>query len=643
MPRGTPKNLLAVALLATLVSTSSAFAAGADERRVPGLAGRVRAETAPIAAAGVYAYQLSDFTLHKVLTDAQGNFLFSDLPAGLYKIIAHKTGFEPVVILLTRTTDKAYQFLELELTQAPKEPQGPAPEGEDIWSLRSRIPADVLRDIDTLGAQGVEMARFTQEPLSSPSANGLLAQFHTDLQAMTGVDGITNTGESQVSGARVGIEGKVGQMQLGLRGRFWQFEPTSLQSGATGNGQTSAVSLDLESSPGSKLNVSSLSSRLTSRQQGLDSPIDFEHYRVSWSQPMGDGQSDFAAQYTSQSNFSRTSATDPSTVPEASRAWRVEGSYTTSFGPRSTLQAGMRYREQQFGLTADSTQLVNGPGSGNLDLFSRGSFRVQPAFVVEYGLYSTMADGSVEMTPRGGVVLRLGDNWQLETAASRRVYNTTNPLAPDFLPTLYQEADLCEEASSSCYEMHLTRSGNDGNSVSLGAVDRTFGKTLQLYFSEDLFDRLESLYLVPGDVVPELRLSVTRRLAPKIVSTFEGSLASGGGGTFYAPAGQAYENRVQYLTTSVNTRFQSTATGVFIAFHRLSQQLSPFGVGVSASAVELERVQLMLSQDLNILFDLAGTWAVQLNMELSRSSSPLLATGDDGVRKRFLGGIAVKF
>ncbi|HET7177681.1 MAG TPA: hypothetical protein VFI63_03235, partial [Solirubrobacterales bacterium] len=468
----------------------------------------------------------------------------------------------------------------------------------------------------------------------------------------TGVDGIAAASESQVSGAQLGIQGRLGQMQVGLRGHFWQFEPSSLQAGSAGTGKTSAVSLDLESSPGSKLVVTSLSNRLGARQQGqgFDSPIDFEHYRVSWSQPIGNGQSDFAAQYTSESNFNRIGATDPAAIPGESRTWRVEGSYTTSFSPRTTLQAGMRYRAQQFDLSGTGDAAVQalgnlpGSGNGNLDLFGRGSFRLQPAFLLEYGLYSTLADGSVEMTPRGGVVLRLGDDWQLETSASRRAYSTTSPLAPVFLPTLYKEADLCEEGSRSCYEVHLSRSGSDGNSISLGAVDRTFGKTLRLYFSEDLFDRLESLYLVPGDEVPELRLSITRRLAPKVVSTFEGSLASGGGGTFFTPAGQTYENRVQYLTTSVDTRFQSTATGVFVAFHRLSQALSPFGANAGpASAVQLQRLQLMLSQDLNILFDLAGTWAVQLDMEISRTSSPLAPNGDAELQKRFLGGIAVKF
>jgi hypothetical protein len=54
--------------------------------------------------------------------------------------------------------------------------------------------------------------------------------------------------------------------------------------------------------------------------------------------------------------------------------------------------------------------------------------------------------------------------------------------------------------------------------------------------------------------------------------------------------------------------------------------------------MEFDRVRLMLTQDLNILFDLANTWAVQLNMEVSRGP---VAT--DEVRRRLMGGIAVKF
>ena len=103
---------LSLPLIAALALLGSANVARADSRQV-GVAGRVVGEASPLSAAQIYAYQLADLSLHKVLTDTQGNFLFQNLPTGLYKIIAHKSGFLPVVVMLTRTTAQAYQFLEL--------------------------------------------------------------------------------------------------------------------------------------------------------------------------------------------------------------------------------------------------------------------------------------------------------------------------------------------------------------------------------------------------------------------------------------------------------------------------------------------------------------------------------------------------
>src|SRR6202035_612786 len=306
------------------------------------------------------------------------------------------------------------------------------------------------------------------------------------------------------------------------------------------------------------------------------------------------------------SNYSRQGPFDPVDIPESARTWRVEGSYTTNLGPSSTLQTGVRYRERQYGLTGTGPQALQSvPGQGNLDVFGSGGYRLRPAVLVEYGLYNTLADGSLEVKPRGGVVLQLGNFWQLDGSVSKRVYDRAGNADADFLPSLYQESDLCEEASKSCYEVHLSHTAGDANSVSLGAVHRTIGKTLRLYFSDDFFDRLESLYLVPGDQLPELRLTASRRLTPKIVTTLQSSLASGGGGLFFASDGRAYQNRVQYLITSLDTRFQSTATGVFVAFHHLNQELDPAGSRQGASQLDTERLQVMLTQDLNILFDLA--------------------------------------
>src|SRR5215475_8255651 len=106
-------------------------AAGARAQRLPGVGGLVRGESNPLSAAHVYAYQITDLSLHQVLTDAQGNFLFRDLPAGFYKIIAHKVGFVPRVVPLARKAAKDYQRVEVDLPQS----QAGAAKEDDFWGL----------------------------------------------------------------------------------------------------------------------------------------------------------------------------------------------------------------------------------------------------------------------------------------------------------------------------------------------------------------------------------------------------------------------------------------------------------------------------------------------------------------------------
>jgi Carboxypeptidase regulatory-like domain len=732
----------------------------------PGLAGRVTGSSSPLPAAGVYAYQLSTLALHRVETDPQGNFLFRDLPAGLYKVIALKSGFSPVMILLTRTTAQAYQFLELQLT--PPASLGPAglaatsrdlggghtkaavgstrsptaggagsvPDDVDFWALRASLPPDVLRQIETAetatgasakaaqaalpAAGGPDAAGATgsdhpDHPAPGSAANGTPAgnrvsgtemaaaladsggRFRTQVQAMTGVAAVPQVGSGQVSTGTVGIEGQLGKVQVGLSGQFWQLTSDGpapgTPHGLSSDGQTSALSLDLQAGSGSKITVDSLSNHLAPRTAALSNGapsvgtptgawpgrVGLDHYQVSWSQALGEGsRSDFAAQYTSESNYHRLGNIDPIDIPDASRTWRVEGSYTTATGDNGTLQAGVRYSELQLGAgppttgstlsalsplaTASlaSTSAATGnpisPGHQTVDLFSRGSSRLQPAFMVEYGLYTTLQDGSLSLTPQGGLVLQLGNGWQARGSASHRVYQQSS-FDPEFLPTLFKESDLCQQGGKACYELSLSNHGDDGNSVTFSAIERIVGQTLRLYFSEVVFDRLESLYLVAGDRLPEMHVAVTRRLSPQVRTSLESSFATGGGGIFTASDGRPYRNQVRYVVASLDTRFLNTATGVFLAFHHLTQDLAPLSPlaslaqlpnapasqAVGATAVGYDRLQLMLSQDLNCLWNLASEWAVQVNMELTRGDAPYLVSNDTQLHRRILGGIAVKF
>lgn len=637
-----PLTALTAASLALAALMVPVSAVRAETRQV-GIAGRVVGEAAPLAAAQIYAYQLGDLSLHKVLTDTQGNFLFQNLPSGLYKIIANKSGFLPAVVSLTRTTAKAYQFLELQLTQRQS---GPANAEDDFWAIRARVPSDVLRDIEMSQAAEVRTAWF------NGSAGALASNFKAEMQALTGVDQIAG---GQLSGGGVGLKGSIGGTQVDLKGKFMQLssDPFQANTGSlgAGTGQASSLSLDLDRGPRSRINITSLNNRMVTRSEtgGPTSPIDFEHYQVNWTQDVGEnGRSEVSAHYTAENNYHRQATIDPLGIPETSRSWRIEGAYTEAFSDTNTLQAGLRYREREFGLGDDPSRqgkTAERQALSSVDLFSRGGVRVEPAVLMEYGLYSTLSDGSLALTPQGGVVLQLGSAWQLETTAARRVY-TAAQATPDFLPTLFEQRDLCEQGSEACYQMNLSRKDGDDNTFTFGAVHRTVGDTLRLYFSDDFFDRLESLYLVRGDKLPEVHLGMRHKISPKVVTKLESSIASGGGGTFFAADGRPYENQVRYMVASLDTQFLATSTGVFVAFHRLQQQLDPaFGsAGPPTPQMEYQRLQLMVSQNLNVLLNLASDWAVQLNMELSRGAT--LAgdpTSGDALRRRILGGIAVKF
>lgn len=619
-------------LALTLIgSGASAQTAGQPAEKPNGVVGRVLGEASPLGSVRVYAYHLADLSHRIALTDGQGNFLFKDLPAGLYKIIAYKSGFNPVVVPLTRIAANTYQFVELQLATRPRGAKGKG--GDDFWSIRARIPADVLRDIEVLESEQFQLATFDPILAETP-----LDRFQTEMQAMTGVDQLAEAGDGQMSSGGVGIAGQFGEVQVGVRGHFRSFSSETFAPGAVAaTGEASRLSLNVEGDAG-HINVMSLNNRLITRDGGRENPVAYEHYQVNWSQGVGEnGRSDFAAQYTEENNFHRQGPIDPLAIPEASRSWRVEGAYTTALGEGNTLQAGLRYRERQYGLTPTHRESL--PNEASVDLFSRGGVSLRPAVIVEYGLYSTLSDGTLSLTPKGGVVLQLNQKWQLEANASRRVYQDA-PLRQAFFPTLYQETDLCEQGTESCYQVHLVRKTDEDTLFSLGAVHQTVGETTRLYFSDDFFERLESLYLVPGDEIPEVRLAVTRRLSPQVVTSLQSSLAVGGGGTFVGADRRPYENQVHYMVTSLDTQFESTATGVFVALHHLSQELEPLtGANRSASQMESDRLRLMLTQDLNILFDLAATWAVQLNMEVSRGPIP----SDEELRRRFLGGIAVKF
>ena len=606
-----------------------------DETAKSGVEGRVfeRGAAADRASAGrdsmspvtIYAYEVASSDLVKVTTDALGRFLFEELPAGMYKLVAFKPGFKPAVELLLRRRPNDHQYVELELQSGESRSEGVAP-ASDFWTVRGRVPMDVLRQIDHLELQQQAIADMG---VSIENAT----MFEAEMHAFSGVESLgPSFGDAQLTAAELGLRAAVGSMGVGIDGIFRQLTPTGDTTSV--DGMVKSVAVQLDATADQQLRFATSNSRLKTR---LADPVDLDRYQVDWTGRTGSQSSArVSASFVQESNFFFGSVLQPMYAVGDSQTWGLEGAYSGQLTDRTSLEAGLIYQQRSLaGFETDDE---------SLGLFTSAGSQLQPKVFVEYGLYSSIRDGSLSLVPHGGVIVRLGDKWSAETSISKRVEQQED----DYLYRGYQSAFFgdtgsCREVGEACYEVTFEHTDGE-DTLAIGAVHREFSETLRLYFSPDFFDRLESVFMVKGDQLPELQLSLVRRISPKVLARLESNFASGGGGIFYATNESSYENEVRYLVTSLDTRFQQTSTGVFVAFHHLEQAFNPLQLEAETPArVELQRLQLMLTQDLNVLANLASKWAVNLNMELSRGATPYALTADDQTYRKLTGGFSVSF
>ena len=626
---------------ALLALAASALLAGPATAASAGVAGRVVAAAEPIADATVYAYQTVEKSLRKVLTDDTGRFRFGDLPAGLYKIVAHKSGFLPTVAVVAHKSGDEVQFVEVELA-----PSTPESDSESFWTLRSEIPSDVLRDLEAPLA--VELTAFTPAPRVS-------SEFLAQMTALTGVEQVGPDATAQVATGSVGLVGRVGAVRVNLQGDFRSVDSGGLVWAEDGaEGRASAVRLNLEGPKQGQLDLATSNRQVVTVVDGDTYPVDYSQVQVNWRRPVGDGGSTgFLAQYVSESGFYTRGWVDPAAIPLASRALRLEGSYSRLLGDSGRLRAGLRYRQQAGDYVGGRafTPVEEGNQERWVDAYGLGDWDINSLLVVQYGLYTTLRDGSVSLTPRGGVVLRFTPDWQASLTASRRVtLEESVYAASEFSTSLLEQTLACEDSELSCYQIQVVRGAGDSSQFEIGASYRELDRTIRLFASDDLFARNEGLFLVPGDRLPEVHASLKQRLTPAIVTRVSSNYAAGGGGGFLAQNRRAYENDVALLSTSLDTTFERTSTGVYLAFHRLEQNLEPvWNPSLRRRAlpaeVSFERLELVLSQDLAPLFDLAADWAVQVGMEVSRGATLFQEDPEnrDVLRHRLLTGVAVRF
>jgi hypothetical protein len=369
---------------------------------------------------------------------------------------------------------------------------------------------------------------------------------------------------------------------------------------------------------------------------------------VQWSQDLaGSGSAVSAsAQYLEETGFHGQGLVKPVGLPEGSQTVHVNGTYRQEIGERLAVRTGVSYQEivsyQQMLLDTDLGQTLPGLVRQRATAFGIGSTGVGSDLVVEYGLYSMLLDGTLALAPHGGLVVGLGGDWKAE-AVFRKRFQRELPEIGSFSIAYFRNLGADPGTEEHYYRVGLHHESEDGEEIRLSAIDREFGDTLRVFFTEDFFDQVESVYLVRGDRLPELQLQVSQRLAPKVLATLESNVGSGGGGLLLTADQAPYENSVRFMVTSLDTQFQQTSTGVFLALHRVEQRLDPLREGHRGTDVDLDKLQVKLTQELGYLLDIGADLAVLLNVELSRGDLVYGRAVADEIHRRVAGGIAVRF
>lgn len=632
-----PVRAVAPSVAAFACAFAVAAVGASPAHATAGVSGRVLRADLPVADAAVYAYHVVEKSFRRVATDRAGEFLFETLPAGLYKIVAHKLGSAPAVVVLARRAAEDSQYVQVELPPAADEP------ATDFWALRSEVPTDVLRE---LAPTAISLASYQD------GDDGLGSRFVTEIGASASRQELASSRVAESAGAELDLYGSFGTLDLQLEGEFENFvsglaDRLAAEGAESLSGRSAIFRIGLSGQSAGRLGISGRTHELLSADgSGLD-PLDFSQYRIDYTREFdAERSTDLAAQFVDEAGLLSSSGLAPRSLPLASRTWSLQGSYSQPLGSNNRIQAGLRYREAE----RYRTSLVS-PATRDsyLDVWSNGEIDLNSTMVVQYGLFSTMSDGSVSLTPRGGMMLHLSPSWRASALASHRfVASDEDPLAQDFVPLLFLGALGCEDADTTCYQVQLMHGTDEQNGLRIRGSWRQFDRTVRLFLREDFALNPEGLFFVPGDELPEAQTTVHRRLGSSVAATWTTSYAAGGGGIYRAVNRRRYVNEVEYYTTSVTAQILPSSTGIYLAFQRVEQALEPLTAGrsrrQSPAGARLDRLELALSQDLSAIFDLASRWAVRIAMELVRGGTVLVPADDaDALRRGLSTSVAIRF
>jgi len=588
------RRLRATAIAAAMIIIAAPAQPAAPLPAVLQVLGTVTNSTHPVANALVIALNLTDFAATQTYTTADGSFTIPMLRSGIYKIIAVKQGFVPAIATILPTSPNHHLALKLQSDRGKKNSAN-----QEIWELRGSLPADVLRDLDSV-MQPAEIVAYE------------IPRIRGEMQSLTGVSNQTaNPAFAQTS---LGVQGRLNETwQVGIRGNLQRFEdPNDEATFGPPLAESNTMSMELRSSPTSSYRVASTKSKWMYNDGGEGSrEADVRAHNFEWKH----GASRVQVRYLEQQNLFRD-------VTMGSNLIEIAGDVPIMQTRRSELGVAVRVTQE----TVDSAAQI----LRTADVTANGTVSLVPSLIVHYGMASRIGVDGQEWAPRTGAEWKLTDNTSIIGSAMVKVVDR-DPAAIN-LPSLVFLSEDARVLPKYTYTIGIV-SGKDGkNRLSAVATVTAIDAPLRVVFT-DAYDQFwDGLYVDTGDVRRDMRVAYRREFGNR----FAVDVATTAGTATHRDA--VLRNREKtYVVGDLQSTFNPTRTTLAVSYREIQQPREN-----GEENYHTERINVRMAQSLYLPIDIK----LLIGLELARAdNSPYLidTLTPEGKSKKYIGGLALNF
>ena len=412
-----------------------------------------------------------------------------------------------------------------------------------------------------------------------------------------------------------------GGVRWGLSGEYDRV----LSQGGEMVGGASSVALDLLPSEGQSIRVSSRRSDIPSLESA-DARLDA--HSVDWTASRNNGsRASVSARLLSHRNLEPASLQRALFHQEGS-AVEVDARYRSELGEGRFVRVFVGYRSD---VTAGS-----GTADPRPDRAARvggtAGLRLLDALLVEAGGTGDYSAASRGVAPELTLSVEALAGLTVYGFASRR-FEQRVPGIPVSGIVGIDDADLVR-ATRALYRAGARFEGHSTGRLELEASRREISEAFQLLLDTDLIDRVDALYLFPGDVADEASGSITFAIKENVSAR----LALLGGRVYGdGMAAGTTSNEARYWVSSARVDVLPSGTSVSVRYRLLEQELG----AVEAYYNSRESVDVTLAQEIPIrILRSSSRWQALFSIAMGSRQEGL---ADPRPNRQMAGGLSLSF